>query len=103
VYVGAVGEAAELGRLVELGEVIAQRVAVEVPQAELADAGGVDEISSVAEVVECRRRGRVAAGAALVQGVRGELQARVERVEDRRLADAAVADERRQLPQHLLA
>src|SRR5688572_11579013 len=98
VHVGAVGEATEFRGLVELGEVIAQGLAIQIPEAELADAGGVDQVRAVAEVVERRRARRVPSGAALVERVRSELQACVERVQDRRLADAAMTDEGGHLP-----
>src|SRR5450631_1014375 len=94
----AVVEFAPHGRFLELREIVAKRLAVEVPEAELADAGRVDEIGAVAEVKQRRRRRRMASGSAPMQRVRGDLQPRVERVEDRRLSDAAVPDERRRLP-----
>ncbi len=79
----AVVEAALLGRLVELREVVAQRFAVETPQPEFADARRIDDVRTAAEVVKGGRSGRVASRAALrLQPACRDLQALVERVQD---------------------
>src|SRR5712692_2802835 len=98
----AIGEAAGFRWLLELREVVAQRVAVQVPESELADAGRVDDVRSRAEVMERRRARGMPARTAAMQRVGGELQPLVECVEDRRLAYAAVADERGHPPLHLV-
>src|SRR5712691_7228850 len=97
VHVRAVIKAAELRRLLELRKVIAQGLAIEIPEAELADARRIDEIGAVAEVVERGRRRLVPAAAALVHFSGGELQTGVEAVENGRFADAAVTDQRGRL------
>src|SRR5438552_4747099 len=95
VKVGAVVEAAPFRRLLEFGKGLAQRLGRDVPQAELANAGRIDHIRLAAEIEQSGSAGGVAAGAPLLVHIGGgELQASIERIENRRLADAAVADER---------
>src|SRR5258708_575330 len=93
--VRAVIEAAELRRRQELREVVAERITIEIPEPELADAGRVDDERTPAEVVERGGRRRVAARTAFgVQAAGGDLQALIEGIEDGRLPDPAVADQR---------
>src|SRR5439155_5809994 len=100
VQMRAVVEAAPLRRLGELGEVIAQRLRLQIPQAELADSRRVDQIRSLAKIVERRCGGRGTSGSAFVYVGNGEPEAAIERVENRRLADSAVAHESARLPLH---
>src|SRR4051795_3668698 len=96
----AIVETAVLAGLGKFREVIAQRLQSQVPQTELANAGRVDEVRAAAEVVKRGGGGGVAAGASFVQLARGDVETFVERVEDRRLADAAVADQRARFSFH---
>src|SRR3954451_12419857 len=97
---GAVVETAVLARLGKFREVVAQRLQRQVPQAELANAGRVDQIRAAAEVVKGGGGSGVAAGASFVQLARGDIETFVERVEDRRLPHAAVADQRARFSFH---
>src|SRR3954449_1675881 len=99
----AIVETAVLAGLRKFRKVVAQRLQREVPQTELANAGRVDEIRAAAEVVKRGGGGGVAAGASFMQLAGGDIETFVERVEDRRLADAAVADQRARFSFHYTA
>src|SRR5688572_440168 len=94
-HVTAVGEATRFRGLIEFRKIETQRVAVEIPEPEFADAGCVDEIGAVAEVVKSRCRRGVSPRSAAVQALCRELEIGIERVENRRLPHPAVTDERR--------
>src|SRR5437588_4582467 len=94
VQMRAIVETAVLARFGKFREVVAQRFQRQVPQTELADAGRVDQIGAAAEVVKGGGGGGVAAGGAFVQLAGGDVEALIERIQDRRLADAAMADQR---------
>src|SRR3954451_21240904 len=96
----AIVEAAVLDGLGKFREVVAQRLQRQVPQTELANAGRVDEVRAAAEVMKGGGGGGVPAGASFVQLAGGDVETFVERVEDRRLADAAVADQRARFSFH---
>src|SRR5216684_3314918 len=89
VQMRAIVEAAPLGRFPKLRKRFAQRLGRDVPQPELTNARCIDDVGLVAEVEESRGGGGVAAGAFLVHVSGRETEARVERVENRRLPDAA--------------
>src|SRR5437764_5611821 len=96
----AIVEAAVLARLRKFREVVAERLERQVPETELANAGRVDEVCAAAEVVKGGGGGRVAARAAFVQLAGGDVETLIERIQDRRLTDAAVSDQRTRFSFH---
>ena len=99
VHVRAVAEAAPVDVRRELREPGGERRRVAAVHAEPADARRVDHADAAGQVVERGRRGGVAAAAvAVADGAGAGRAVRAQRVEQRRLADAALTDEHAGLP-----
>jgi hypothetical protein len=93
--VRAVGELAEGGIGAELDEVAFEGAGVDAPELELAKAGGIDDVAARFEPDQLGGGGRVLAFEGPVgHGADPEVQVRLDGVEQRALADAALAGER---------
>ncbi len=94
VLVGTVAELATAQIIAELDEAPGDAVGFQMPEGELADPGGVDEIAAAREVVEPRRGGGVLAEPRVLGDLAGEhIQPRHQGIGEGRLADPGLADE----------